>query len=687
MDRTLHVTIGPVQDFIRQARRTRDLWAGSFLLSWLSGVAMRAVTNRRGSIVFPLVDQDPLYNALRKQDVAGQGVWPVVGSLPNRFKATLPESASAREAMEDVRGAWGKLAGAVWDVFLRDIAAPGTAEIWQRQINGFWQIAWAFEDGTAESDVLARRKLWRTGALPDDEGGDHCTIMGDWQELSGFVRARGEAKAQDDFWDRVRKRVNEVVYGKEDKVAGALELRRSERLCAVALVKRLFPLLPLKELEQAIGWVPGASCEAPEDEREVRRRLRKYPSTAYLAAVPWLANAWTSDPDACRAYLGSVRRHWHDTPIERDLPGEKSVTRAEHRTRIAGLAASGTFGELDGTLFFADTIARRRSEMRLDLLGADAAQRRETVEADRRAVEPLVASLRALQAATAPTGGRRQEKMREASPFYALLLMDGDRMGERVREDPEGVSAALSDFTRQAETIVREKDGLLIYAGGDDVLALLPIHTALATADSLSRAFRDSFAGTATLSASLVFAHYSSPLGAVLDKAHKALERTAKEENRRDSLAIVVMKRGGPVAEWVSAWDFVPGGEAGSAAVSALQSLTVAFAGEDERSSAFLYSIAERYGDLLNQFTPDELDADLVNLLLAERLKGRDLASIADDKERDRVRGDARREMEELAAVCRPRRGGADERHFDLDGTLVVKFLADNGGWFAGERS
>ena len=31
-----HFTLGPVQSFVAQARRTRDFWAGSFLLSWLA---------------------------------------------------------------------------------------------------------------------------------------------------------------------------------------------------------------------------------------------------------------------------------------------------------------------------------------------------------------------------------------------------------------------------------------------------------------------------------------------------------------------------------------------------------------------------------------------------------------------------------------------------------------------------
>jgi hypothetical protein len=42
--------IGPVQGFIAQARRTRDLWAGSFLLSWLAAQAMAAVRKQQFTI-------------------------------------------------------------------------------------------------------------------------------------------------------------------------------------------------------------------------------------------------------------------------------------------------------------------------------------------------------------------------------------------------------------------------------------------------------------------------------------------------------------------------------------------------------------------------------------------------------------------------------------------------------------
>ncbi|OIP41959.1 hypothetical protein AUJ95_02410 [Candidatus Desantisbacteria bacterium CG2_30_40_21] len=55
-----HFTIGHVQGFVSQARRTRDFWAGSFILSWLSAKAMLAVKKQGEEILFPLPDDNYL---------------------------------------------------------------------------------------------------------------------------------------------------------------------------------------------------------------------------------------------------------------------------------------------------------------------------------------------------------------------------------------------------------------------------------------------------------------------------------------------------------------------------------------------------------------------------------------------------------------------------------------------------
>jgi CRISPR/Cas system CMR-associated protein Cmr5 small subunit len=52
----LQISIGPVQDFISAARRTRDLWFGSYLLSEISKAAAKAVKNGGGRLIFPNLD-------------------------------------------------------------------------------------------------------------------------------------------------------------------------------------------------------------------------------------------------------------------------------------------------------------------------------------------------------------------------------------------------------------------------------------------------------------------------------------------------------------------------------------------------------------------------------------------------------------------------------------------------------
>ena len=47
MNYLLSVTVGPVQDFIAAARRCRDLWFGSYLLSEVSKAAAKALQKQR----------------------------------------------------------------------------------------------------------------------------------------------------------------------------------------------------------------------------------------------------------------------------------------------------------------------------------------------------------------------------------------------------------------------------------------------------------------------------------------------------------------------------------------------------------------------------------------------------------------------------------------------------------------
>ena len=54
----LAISVGPVQEFIAAARRTRDLWFGSYLLSEISKAVARAVRDAGGELIFPHPNSD-----------------------------------------------------------------------------------------------------------------------------------------------------------------------------------------------------------------------------------------------------------------------------------------------------------------------------------------------------------------------------------------------------------------------------------------------------------------------------------------------------------------------------------------------------------------------------------------------------------------------------------------------------
>lgn len=630
-ERTLHFTLGPVQGFIARARRTRDLWAGSFLLSYLAGHAMyRVIREKReqGKIIFPAVTDgekitDDLLQAIAR--VAEQKTpekHPQVGTLPNRFQARVPAGFDPRECTLAVQTAWERIAGAVWDKYVAPVAnkGAGTEEIWRRQIENFWEMNWAVGE---DNNCLDRRKNWRSH-VPPIEYGDKCTLMGNLQELSGYLRARKkERKKQDLFWKELR-----------DK-AGELNIKEGERLCAVSLVKRLFPLVA----EEAVGW-------------PVRRG---YPSTSYIAAVPWLIDTMDKDADRAGKFLLLARQ---DEKLKNNIHMEKesnisSIEKAkQEHPQIAG------FAECDGNFFYASTLANDNlwpegtGDKRLEL--------------------------------------RQQQKKFKSEPstFYAVLAVDGDRLGALLQKaGKEVVSGALAGFAGKVPGIVDNHNGVLVYAGGDDVLALVPARDAVALATDLRLQYKRAFEDTgiddhlATVSAAVVYAHHHAPLKAVLGEAHTLLDEVAKDHTGRDSLAVRVWNTGGPGLLWSAPWETIL--ESGS---NLLDSLVKDFAGgtagEKQYNSAFFYNLRCRFSLFWNKTARPELEnLDLTDLFLAEYLRSRGRENIDRDE--------ARRRMERLLKICRKFRrvspGNGEKPHIipdgiSMDGAILVRFLAEKGG-------
>ena len=212
------------------------------MLSFLVAHAMRGAQSVGGRVVQPRVDDDPLYRWVSSRR---EGEVPQLGSLPNHFVVEVEGTASdvARAAEESLNAAWSRVCDAVWNAYVGPIAdkGNGTEDIWQRQVNGFWEFVWTAGPSGGGEGLLARRKHWRSHRAAD-EAGDKCTLVHDLQELSGYIRAQGGRgrESQDDFWRQMRR---------EGRLS-PLDLRDNEWLSAIGLVKRLFPLVS----QQAIGW-------------------------------------------------------------------------------------------------------------------------------------------------------------------------------------------------------------------------------------------------------------------------------------------------------------------------------------------------------------------------------------------------------------------------------------------------
>lgn len=657
--RYFHFTLGPVQAFVAQARRTRDFWAGSFLLSWLSAVAMKSVQELAGAdaIKFPLPDQAFM------AALAGAGHGPEQGNIPNRFMAEVPPAFGpqrARQVAASVQAAWLALADRVWE---RDLAGlPETLrgparEVWQRQVPALWDMQWVLTPDDDDSAALDRRKNWRSHAAPA-EPGVKCGMMDGWQELSGAPRPG--ARVLDAFWQA-------VMAGGATGIGS--DLREGEQLCAPAFIKRRF-VRHFKDFSAALLEQSPAPWRVHGWDLPSAR-----PSAYYLAAAPWLADIIDhAGVDAINEFYQAAlgvdpqRGEWNN---------EVQCVKVARAGRY-DLSALNTkkFASLDAAVFF------------------DAALENPRLFAKRDAIPRVRQALRALRDSAQQSAGERPAP----SPFYAVLLMDGDSLGANMSQ-PERqpvISAALQQFTTDAGAIVRDNSGFLIYAGGDDVLALLPLEyalpCALALRDAYAAAFKEQFNAhpgvsfPATLSGAIEYAHIKAPLGRVLADAHPLLDDIAKEATGRDALACRVWKGGGCALTWSMPWACAISAD-GTQVIT--QQLATAFqtGGNDPMANRFFYRIRERF-DLLNPVadgdTPVLNEQQRLRLMAMEYLQSGLLEQEPRPTmaEAERLIGPLLRQCTPTTRLTKTKATTIDyHRHprLEVDAALLVRFLAQKG--------
>ena len=468
MSYLLAISIGPVQEFIAAARRTRDLWFGSYLLSEISkAVALWLRDNQRAQLIFP----HPGADLRRDSDF----------NVANVILAEVT-SEDIRAVAQDAR----QVAQDRWRQFADD--AHGEAEgaideeIWRTQVDDVIEFYAAWVEARGDDHYAEdRRRVMR--------------LLAGRKNFRDFLPAQGREGVPKSSLDGQRESVLKKRSEWLARNRAKLRIRDGEQLDVVGVVKRL-----------AAG-------------------TRPFPSVARIAADPWIRGRVEQGQIDCLRQICNQ--------IYKNVPGL-------HRLAEQVYPQFRDF-PFEGTAVYPS----RFHEWLEEVAPYDDAQREE--------LQKKIGLLRS-----------ELRKLPEANPYLAVLVADGDRMGQTLArlESPSAhqkFSHTLADFASQAKAIVQKHNGALIYAGGDDVLAFVPVDQCLECARELHDEFGELLAEYAdgenrspTLSVGIAIAHFLEDLGILLDYG-RAAEAEAKSPDR-NGLAIGLHKRGGAPITVRSQW-------------------------------------------------------------------------------------------------------------------------------------
>lgn len=523
------LALGPVQSLIEAARRTRDLWCGSWLLGEAAKAA--ALTLHRaapGCLIFPHIGAAEAEQALGPSDRPDD----TQANISNVLRAQIEvEQESGVRSLVEAAKAAARLRLSALCERARNKVAPLRlhTELWDRQTQDILEIFAAW--------IVVQPDTYRAGS----------------QRLGALLAAR---KASRDFIPAATQADALGVGIPKSSLDGAREsviaLSREERKSDVN--QRALRKLGLSAREE---------LDALALTKRLAGEIDQFTAYSRIAADAWIQALAADKPDVLRALVQAC----------------EPLVALEFATRVRGNQRIYDALPYDAQLLYG---------FRLDNALAMAAD-----DADRHALKALQHARKALD---------------QPVPYAVILKADGDRMGELLSrctsaDRSREISQALRNFAGQVRGIVREHRGHAIYAGGDDVLALLPLEHAVACAAELADRFRDAMRQPAaalavpedrrpTLSVGLGVGHLMEPLGQLRARADAA-EKQAKGDASaapRNALAIHLGIRSGAAIHWRCRWNEGTEQPQVCAGVAALQRLSLAYR-ENECPSGLAYEL------------------------------------------------------------------------------------------------
>jgi CRISPR-associated protein Cmr2 len=594
-----------------------DLWLREIGLcaEWFKGAEWRQRTT----------DANPLFAA----------------ALPNRFVAVLPASQVediAAAAAEAARAWLQRLGAGVVDRLLQTAGlASGpivyAREQMQRQLEGFPEVHWAAvpfslirpRDANTQTDLDLAMLSDAMAPFFGVEKGEACGFLDSpaWRVLQQEIR-----------WSD-----NTTFFAPKPGVLYPAVYDLAERALAAAKSTHTF-----SQLEQT-GWrdsLTGENEWLSLSQQELNETPGRRVETLW-ARVARNKPAWAKAGEHLGA-LSAIKRLWPTIFAEKvgKALGEDTLSRFVVSTHTMALAhqldqwlerGSPLTEELRRELETTEPVALPRRLMRHQGHHAFSLAKRLPNLLDQAADDPDETRARRVQNIIrhALAVGAAAEETPRLETYYALLMMDGDEMGawlsggkdcasyrdcfhpmvrsgfdaraagnrlvEQYGRQPRAVSpnrhlaisAALNDFALLAvpEVVEREHGGRVIYAGGDDVLAMLPVADLVSAMRRLRRVYsghdpasgnvdwrramqnpeltvRDGFGllrgrllrlmgDKATASCGAVIAHHQAPLSAVLGEL-RAAEQRAKLEGGRDAWSLALVKRSAGAIHLTAKW-------------------------------------------------------------------------------------------------------------------------------------
>lgn len=230
-------TIGPVQSFISQARKTRDLYAGSRILSQLCRAGVKAATKAGAKCIFPSE------NAINNDDA----------SLPNRFLVKFEGNIDAKNTGEKVEDAVKNY----WkDTICKEVLSFKEIKGVEEQIDNHLEIFWIFNDYKEDDYENAYTKIESLlGAVKNSRSfvqynyQDEIGERGRKCSMDGERNVKFYRLGKDEQLDVLKDGLLSKLYQKEDEVFidnqkqnrfDYSQLQSGEGLSAVSMTKRLF---------------------------------------------------------------------------------------------------------------------------------------------------------------------------------------------------------------------------------------------------------------------------------------------------------------------------------------------------------------------------------------------------------------------------------------------------------------